>query len=151
MQGKVSISPDKRGKLKPNIYYMYTSRCLSLVIIVCVCVCVCVCMCVCVCACAFACVHVCVCVCVCVRVYVCVCVCVCACMHMYMHACIIIMCVCVHAGKEYAKADSRWGQSDPTIVSLEILTVFSNGPLTLILLHAILTDKPYRYIDPQRI
>ena len=101
--------------------------CLSLVIIVCVRVCVCV--------------------------YLCVCVRVCVCVHVYTHACIIIVCVCVcvHAGKEYAKADSRWGQSDPTIVSLEILTVFSNGPLTLILLHAILTDKPYRYIDPQLI
>lgn len=47
--------------------------------------------------------------------------------------------------KEYAKADARWGVSDPTIVSLEILTVFFNGSMTLILVHAILTDKPYRH------
>ena len=47
--------------------------------------------------------------------------------------------------KEYAKADARWGVSDPTIVSLELLTVFFNGSLTLLLVHAILADKPYRH------
>ena len=47
--------------------------------------------------------------------------------------------------KEYAKADARWGVSDPNIVSLEIFTVFFNGNLTLVLVHAILTDKPYRH------
>jgi len=30
--------------------------------------------------------------------------------------------------QEYAKADHRWGLSDPTVVSLEILTVFLGGP-----------------------
>ena len=53
----------------------------------------------------------------------------------------------LHAGKEYAKADSRWGVSDPTIVSLELLTVVGNGSLTLLLLHAILADKPYRCVE----
>ena len=47
--------------------------------------------------------------------------------------------------KEYAKADARWGVSDPTIVSLEILTVFFNGSVTLLLVHAILAEKPYRH------
>ena len=47
--------------------------------------------------------------------------------------------------KEYAKADARWGVSDPTIVSLEILTVFFNGTLTLVLVHAILAGKSYRH------
>ena len=47
-------------------------------------------------------------------------------------------------GKEYAKADYRWGQADPTIVSLELLTVFFNGPLCLLLVYAIICNKPYR-------
>jgi len=47
-------------------------------------------------------------------------------------------------GKEYAKVDARWGVSDPTIVSLELLTVPNNGLLTLLLIYAILTDKPWR-------
>lgn len=51
------------------------------------------------------------------------------------------------AGKEYAKADYRWGVSDPTILSLELLTVVFNGCLTILLIHAILTDKPYRYVE----
>lgn len=47
-------------------------------------------------------------------------------------------------GKEYAKVDARWGVSDPTIVSLELLTVPNNGLLTLLLIYTILTDKPWR-------
>lgn len=31
--------------------------------------------------------------------------------------------------QEYAKADKRWGGSDLTVVSLELLTVFIGGPL----------------------
>lgn len=50
----------------------------------------------------------------------------------------------LHAGKEYAKADARWGVSDPTIVSLEILTVFLNGFLCLFLVYAVVAHKPYR-------
>ena len=38
--------------------------------------------------------------------------------------------------------------SDPTIVSLELLTVPSNGTLTLLLIYAILTDRPWRYLVP---
>lgn len=33
--------------------------------------------------------------------------------------------------QEYAKADKRWGGSDLTVISLEILTVFVAGPLAL--------------------
>ena len=32
-------------------------------------------------------------------------------------------------GREYAKADFRWGTADPTVASLEILTVLGAGPL----------------------
>ena len=42
--------------------------------------------------------------------------------------------------------DTRWGVSDPTIVSLELLTVPSNGTLTLLLIYAILADRPWRYL-----
>ena len=35
--------------------------------------------------------------------------------------------------------------SDPTVVSLEILTVFIDGPLCLILIYAMLKDKFYRH------
>ncbi|MCJ1400801.1 hypothetical protein MMC11_004009 [Xylographa trunciseda] len=33
--------------------------------------------------------------------------------------------------QEYARADKRWGEADPTVVSLELLTVFGAGPLAL--------------------
>ena len=48
------------------------------------------------------------------------------------------------SGKEYGKADSRWLYSDPTIVSLEILTVVITGPLALMLIYAIYFNKHYR-------
>lgn len=35
--------------------------------------------------------------------------------------------------------------ADPTIVSLEILTVFLDGPLCVILIYAILKNKFYRH------
>ena len=40
-------------------------------------------------------------------------------------------------GKEYAKADWRWAVSDPTIVALEVLTVFLIGPLCVLMVPAI--------------
>ena len=49
------------------------------------------------------------------------------------------------AGKEYGKADSRWLYSDPTIVSLEILTVVLDGLLCLVLIYAILARRFYRH------
>ncbi|OCT93048.1 emopamil-binding protein-like [Xenopus laevis] len=47
--------------------------------------------------------------------------------------------------KEYGKADTRWLHSDPTIVSLEILTVVLDGLLALLLIYAIIKDKYYRH------
>ncbi|XP_055500844.1 emopamil-binding protein-like isoform X2 [Leucoraja erinacea] len=47
--------------------------------------------------------------------------------------------------KEYGKADARWLYSDPTIVSLEILTVVLDGILALVLINAIVKDKFYRH------
>ncbi|XP_020375274.2 emopamil-binding protein-like [Rhincodon typus] len=47
--------------------------------------------------------------------------------------------------QEYGKADARWLHSDPTIVSLEILTVTLDGILILLLIHAIVEDKYYRH------
>uniref|UniRef100_A0A3Q3CI26 EBP like n=1 Tax=Haplochromis burtoni TaxID=8153 RepID=A0A3Q3CI26_HAPBU len=47
--------------------------------------------------------------------------------------------------KEYGKADSRWLVSDPTIVSIEILTVVLDSLLALLLIHAVLKDKYYRH------
>uniref|UniRef100_A0AAZ3S757 EBP like n=1 Tax=Oncorhynchus tshawytscha TaxID=74940 RepID=A0AAZ3S757_ONCTS len=51
----------------------------------------------------------------------------------------------VHVGKEYGKADERWLHSDPTIVSLELLTVVLDGILALVLVYAIVKDKHYRH------
>ena len=48
-------------------------------------------------------------------------------------------------GKEYAKADFRWGVSDPTVVSLEILTVLGAAPLCCYILKQIVTDDPARH------
>lgn len=47
--------------------------------------------------------------------------------------------------KEYGKADARWLNFDPTIVSLEILTVVLDGFLALILIYAIVKEKYYRH------
>ncbi|KAI3365886.1 hypothetical protein L3Q82_000874 [Scortum barcoo] len=47
--------------------------------------------------------------------------------------------------KEYSKADRRWLVSDPTIVSIEILTVVLDSLLALLLIHAVLKDKYYRH------
>lgn len=52
--------------------------------------------------------------------------------------------VCLYVGREYGKADSRWLISDPTIVSIEILTVVLDSLLALLLIHAVLKDKYYR-------
>ncbi|XP_027443829.1 emopamil-binding protein-like isoform X1 [Zalophus californianus] len=47
--------------------------------------------------------------------------------------------------KEYGKADARWLYFDPTIVSLEILTVVLDGSLALVLIYAIVKEKYYRH------
>ena len=38
-------------------------------------------------------------------------------------------------GREYARADFRWGIADETVVSLELLTVFGAGPLCCYILY----------------
>ncbi|KAL4220243.1 hypothetical protein ACF0H5_020651 [Mactra antiquata] len=47
--------------------------------------------------------------------------------------------------KEYAKADRRWGVSDPTIVSLEILTVTIVEIFAIFLIYAVIKDCYYRH------
>lgn len=47
--------------------------------------------------------------------------------------------------REYGLADSRWIHADPTIVSLEILTVFLCGAMCIILIEAIINNRPYRH------
>ncbi|KAH0832072.1 Emopamil-binding protein [Lanmaoa asiatica] len=47
--------------------------------------------------------------------------------------------------KEYTLADARWGISDPTVVSLEILTVLGAGPLCCYILTQIVKNDPSRH------
>uniref|UniRef100_A0A2R9C4R4 EXPERA domain-containing protein n=1 Tax=Pan paniscus TaxID=9597 RepID=A0A2R9C4R4_PANPA len=47
--------------------------------------------------------------------------------------------------KEYGKADARWVYFDPTIVSVEILTVALDVSLALFLIYAIVKEKYYRH------
>ncbi|KAK0187939.1 Emopamil-binding protein [Armillaria mellea] len=47
--------------------------------------------------------------------------------------------------KEYAKADFRWGFSEPTVVSLEILTVLGAGPLCCYILKQLVSSDPARH------
>uniref|UniRef100_A0A8D3C226 EXPERA domain-containing protein n=1 Tax=Scophthalmus maximus TaxID=52904 RepID=A0A8D3C226_SCOMX len=53
--------------------------------------------------------------------------------------------VCLSVGREYSKADSRWLVSDPTIVSIEILTVVLDSVLGVLLIYAVLKDQYYRH------
>lgn len=48
-------------------------------------------------------------------------------------------------GKEYARADARWGWSDPTVVSLEILTVLGAGPLCFYIIYQLIRNDPARH------
>jgi hypothetical protein len=48
-------------------------------------------------------------------------------------------------GKEYARADFRWGVSDPTVVALEILTFFGALPLCCCILRQLANDDPARH------
>ncbi|KAH9936351.1 Emopamil-binding protein [Fomitopsis serialis] len=47
--------------------------------------------------------------------------------------------------KEYTRADARWGFSDPTVVSLEILTVLGAGPLCCYILTQLARNDPARH------
>lgn len=49
------------------------------------------------------------------------------------------------SGKEYARADYRWGFSDETVVSLEILTVLGAGPLCCYILRQLVRGDPARH------
>lgn len=49
------------------------------------------------------------------------------------------------SGKEYALADSRWGTADPTVVSLEILTVFGVGTMCFYVLKQLVQRDPTRH------
>ncbi|WAR27992.1 EBPL-like protein [Mya arenaria] len=51
----------------------------------------------------------------------------------------------IKKGKEYAKADARWGVSDPTVVSLEILTVTIVEVFVVFTVNGIVQNKPYRH------
>lgn len=48
-------------------------------------------------------------------------------------------------GKDYARADARWGFADPTIVSMEILTVLGAGTTSLYVLKKLIQDDPARH------
>ncbi|KAF8652851.1 hypothetical protein AX16_004126 [Volvariella volvacea WC 439] len=47
--------------------------------------------------------------------------------------------------KEYTRADYRWGFADPTVVSLEILTVLGAGPLACYILYLLTKNDPARH------
>jgi hypothetical protein len=47
--------------------------------------------------------------------------------------------------KEYARADFRWGFSDETVVSLEILTVLGAGPMGCYILKQLIKNDPARH------
>ncbi|KAJ7069652.1 Emopamil-binding protein [Mycena amicta] len=47
--------------------------------------------------------------------------------------------------REYVAADFRWGVADPTVVSLEILTVLGAGPLCFYILKQLISDDPARH------
>ena len=51
----------------------------------------------------------------------------------------------IFLGREYAAADFRWGFSDPTVVSLEILTVLGAGPMCCYILKQLANDDPARH------
>jgi hypothetical protein len=48
-------------------------------------------------------------------------------------------------GKEYARADYRWGVSDPTVVALEILTVLGAAPMCCYTLMQLIRNDPARH------
>ncbi|KAH8825328.1 Emopamil-binding protein [Flagelloscypha sp. PMI_526] len=47
--------------------------------------------------------------------------------------------------REYAAADFRWGTADPTVVSLEILTVLGAGPMACYILKKLVSQDPARF------
>jgi EXPERA (EXPanded EBP superfamily) len=51
----------------------------------------------------------------------------------------------LNVGKEYARADFRWGLADPTVVSLEILTVLIVAPMCCYVVKQLINDDPARH------
>lgn len=47
--------------------------------------------------------------------------------------------------REYAAADARWGTADPTVVSLELLTVLGAGPMAAFIVYQIVRRDPARH------
>ena len=52
---------------------------------------------------------------------------------------------CSAAGKEYGLADSRWAFADPTIVAMEMLTVFFCSPLCVLVVYGIAKRRWWRH------
>lgn len=48
--------------------------------------------------------------------------------------------------REYGKADARWAVYDPTVLSLELLTVFIMGPIAIMMVYGIYYRKPWRHV-----
>jgi hypothetical protein len=48
-------------------------------------------------------------------------------------------------GREYARADFRWGTADETVVSLELLTVFGAGPMCCYILYQLINGDARRH------
>ena len=48
--------------------------------------------------------------------------------------------------REYGKADARWAVRDPTVISLELLTVFLFGPLCLLQAYGCYTRASWRHL-----
>ena len=48
-------------------------------------------------------------------------------------------------GREYVAADARWGTADPTVVSLELLTVLGAGPMAAFIVYQIVRRDPARH------
>ena len=50
------------------------------------------------------------------------------------------------AGKEYAKADSRYATRDAFVISMEAVTAFVEGPLCFVIVYAMLLRRPWRHV-----
>ena len=50
------------------------------------------------------------------------------------------------AGKEYAKADSRYATRDSFVICMEAVTAFLWGPLSLLAVYAIARRWPWRHV-----
>ena len=51
----------------------------------------------------------------------------------------------IFPGREYTRADARWGVSDPGVVSLEILMVLGAAPLCCYILRQLVNGDPARH------